>query len=64
MLKIDKLDHVTHRCTSFPTFAALIAAPHYWPTLRSDLGRRYSVLADAYDETQRGRGDQRRAFRG
>ncbi len=64
MLTIDKLDHLTRRCTSFETFAALIGAAHYWPTLRTDLGRRYRVLADAYDATQTGRGDPRRAYRG
>lgn len=58
---IETLDGITRANTAFATFAELLNAPAYTPSLDvSDDGR--WVLATAYDAAQAAKGDSRRAF--
>jgi hypothetical protein len=59
-------DTLAKTLTAFGSFDALVNAPNYRPTLIKGGrgGWRYEALADAYDQTQRSRGDSRRAYRG
>jgi hypothetical protein len=64
--KTEILDWYTAKLTAFQTFADLIGAEGYRPTLlgRGRGGWRFEALADAYDARQRDRHDPRRAYRG
>lgn len=60
------LDTIASRLTAFDTFASLLDAEGYRPTIRIDdeaTGDDALTLADAYDGAQSMRGDTRRTFR-
>ena len=56
------LDQLTAKQTSFSSFRDLLVAKGYRPTLRMDGSPRNERLAAEYDNAQRFRGDDRRAF--
>lgn len=64
---LHALDAITQRLTarSFNTFTELLTAPgNYRPSIHTDKGPEYAILANAYDHAQALRGDTRRAYRG
>lgn len=67
-VEVYHLGKLTRELTEFDCFEALVTnngrENGYRPTLRADLDPRYTVLADAYDAAQAGRGSALRAFRG
>lgn len=56
------LDWATGILTAFKTFADMVNAGGYRPTLRPDIDWRHLVLGVEYDMTQEARDDKRRAY--
>lgn len=61
----DELNRLTRGLTAFASFGAMLNADGgYRPSIHPWRSLKHALLADAYDDAQEARGDDRRAFRG